>query len=88
LAWSGTLPQANSIRSGPEGAQGVLAYAALSLSVSFSSVSLSSIFDLIVLPRPCGNVPYGAFSILLSIFVSNVFPSVFYHFHLLFGSPV
>ena len=37
---------AHYIRSGPEGAQGVLGYAALSLSISFSSVSLSSIFDL------------------------------------------
>ena len=43
-------PWAQYIRSGPEGVQGVLADAALSLSISFSSVSSSSIFDLIVSP--------------------------------------
>ena len=48
----GTMPQANSIRSGPEGAQGVLGFDAFSLSFIFpfvslfSSVSSSSIFDL------------------------------------------
>ena len=66
-----------SIRSRPEGAQGVLAYAALSLSFSFSFVSLSSIFDLIVFPGPCGNVPHWSFSIFCSILFSNVFSFVF-----------
>ena len=34
----------------PEGAKGVLGCAAFSVSISFSSVSLSSIFDLLVSP--------------------------------------
>ena len=64
-ARSGTLPQANSIRSRPEGAQGVLAFAAFSISFSFSSVSLSSIFDLIVFPGPSGRLPHRVFSLFL-----------------------
>ena len=69
-----------SIRYGPEGAQGVLEYAALSLSLSFSSVSLSSIFDLIVFPAPFGKVPLWAFSFFVSIFVSNVLRHLFISF--------
>ena len=52
------MPQANSTRSGPEGAQGVLGCTALSLSFSFYSVSLSSIFDLIEVAY--GKVPLQA----------------------------
>ena len=69
LARSRTLPQATSIRSGPEGTQGVLGCAAFSLSFSFSSISLSSIFDLIVFPAPYGRVPLQAFSLLFPIFL-------------------
>ena len=86
LARIGTVPYATSIRSGPEGAQGVLAYVALSLSFSFSSVSLSSIFALIVFPGPSDNVPHLAqdcslFLFCLSFQFLQIFPlSVFFSF--------
>ena len=75
-ARSGTLPQANSIRSGPEGAQGVLGCAELSLSFSFSSVSLSSIFDLIVSAGPFGTLPRLALSLVFLSLFAFVFLSV------------
>ena len=55
------------IRPGPEGAQGVVGYAALSRSLSFSSVSFFSIFDL-KMSSGAQRVPW-AWVVILSFFL-------------------
>ena len=85
-ARSGTLLQGNPIRSGPEGAQGVLGFAALSLSFSLSSVSLPSIFDLIVFPAPCGRAPLRDLDFFFLFCFYMLFSCVVFISHFLFWS--
>ena len=59
------------IRSGPKGVQGVLAYAALSLSLSFHIVSFFSIFDLIVSPGATSSCRGSLFPPLFSYLFSH-----------------